>query len=191
MSAPETPESSESPERNPAPAVHPIRNLDSLTYQPFGNGGAFAAQIADIGWTIGAVKLGYNVTVVPPGKAAFPFHSHTVNEEMFVILSGTGELRLGDRCYPLRSGDVVACPPGGRETAHQIRNTGDTDLRYLAIATAQYPDIAEYPDSGKFAVVHRVPGPPGTPSDRVFRHVGRPEQAVDYWDGEEGEARPA
>ena len=169
-----------------APVLSPVINLDDLTYQPFGNGGAFEAQIADIGWKIGAVKLGYNVTLVPPGKAAFPFHSHTVNEEMFVILSGSGELRLGDRRYPLRAGDVVACPPGGPETAHQIRNTGSDDLRYLAIATARYPEIAEYPDSGKFGAVHRVPGPPGEPGTRVFRHIGRPENAVEYWDGEEG-----
>lgn len=171
----------------PDPRVHPILNLEGLAYQPSGSGGGFEAQIADIGWKIGAVKLGYNVTVVPPGKAAFPFHSHTVNEEMFVILSGSGELRLGDRAYPLRAGDVVACPPGGPETAHQIRNTGQEELRYLAVGTTQYPEITEYPDSGKFGVVHRVPGAPGEPSHRVFRHIGRPENAVDYWDGEPGE----
>ena len=39
--------------------------------------------------------LHYNLTAVPPGKRAFPFHNHRVNEEMFFILEGTGEVRIG------------------------------------------------------------------------------------------------
>ena len=44
-----------------------------------------------------ARKLGYNLTVLPPGKAQCPFHSHRGEEEMFLILEGEGELRFGDQ----------------------------------------------------------------------------------------------
>lgn len=44
---------------------------------------------------------------------------------------------------------MIACPPGKRLVAHQIVNTGDTDLRYLAISTKERVDIVEYPDSNK------------------------------------------
>ena len=44
-------------------------------------------------------KLGYNLTVVAPGKRAFPFHCHHANEEMFFIVSGR-TLRFGSAEYP-------------------------------------------------------------------------------------------
>ena len=50
-------------------------------------------------------------------------------------------------------GDIIACPPGGPETAHQILNTGNEELRYLAVSTKPSPEICDYPDSGKFGVL--------------------------------------
>lgn len=29
-----------------------------------------------------------------------------------------------EEVYAIRRGDIIGCPPGGAETAHQIRNTG-------------------------------------------------------------------
>lgn len=132
---------------------------------------------------LGAQKLGYNLTVVPPGKRAFPFHNHRVNEEMFFVIEGAGEVRIGEAVYPIRSGDVIACPAGGPETAHQMINTGTLELKYLAISTKLSPEIAEYPDSGKFGVLAESPaGPDGQP--RGFRFVGRDTPSLDYWDEE-------
>jgi uncharacterized cupin superfamily protein len=135
-----------------------------------------------IGPMIGAQRLGYNVTVVPPGRRAFPFHSHRVNEEMFFVLAGRGEVRIGPDTHPIREGDVIACPPGGPETAHQIVNTGDAELRYLAVSTKLSPEIAEYPDSGKFGVLAELTGADGRRD--MFRFLGRPDQSVGYYDGE-------
>ena len=143
----------------------------------------FAARTGYIGPRIGAQKLGYNITAVPPGKRAFPFHNHRANEEMFFVLQGTGEVRIGESIYPIRSGDVIACPAGGRETAHQIINTGADELRYLAVSTKLYPEIAEYPDSQKFGVLAELPaGSDGKP--RRFIYIGREADSLNYWDGE-------
>ena len=57
--------------------------------------------------------------MVPPGKSAWPFHAHVVNEEMIIVIAGEGILRLSDGEQPLRAGDVVALPPGGMEAAHE------------------------------------------------------------------------
>lgn len=145
----------------------------------------FAAAMGQVGAVVGAKKLGYNITAVPPGKAAFPFHNHRVNEEMFFVLEGAGEIRIGTATFPITAGDVIACPPGGAETAHQIRNTGKGELRYLAVSTKESPEIAEYPDSGKFGILADLG--PGTDGKRqTFRFVGRIGEQVDYWDGEGG-----
>ena len=143
----------------------------------------FDARMGSIAPRIGAQKLGYNITAVPPGMRAFPFHNHRVNEEMFFVLEGSGEIRIGGAVHPIRQGDVIACPPGGPETAHQIANTGSVELRYLAVSTRISPEVAEYPDSGKFGVLAEFPpGADGKPQS--FRYVGRENLHVDYWDGE-------
>jgi uncharacterized cupin superfamily protein len=139
----------------------------------------YAPRIARPGRVIGATQLGYSVIALAPGKRAFPFHNHRVNEEMFFVLEGTGEARIGDARYPLRPGDVIACPAGGRETAHQIANTGDTELRYLAVSTQQSPDVVEYPHTDRYAVL--VAEKADTPG---LRAIGRTRDSLDYWSGE-------
>jgi uncharacterized cupin superfamily protein len=137
----------------------------------------FGGRIGPIAPLIGARKLGYNLTEIAPGKAAFPKHSHRANEEMFFVLEGSGELRYGDDVYPVRVGDVIACPPGGPETAHQLINTGAAALRFLAVSTMEFPEICEYPDSNKLnAITGFGPGD--------FRQLGRRGEGLDYWDGE-------
>ena len=102
---------------------------------------------------------------------------------MFYVIEGKGEIRIGKETYPIRSGDLIACPPGGPETAHQIVNTSEEELRYLAIATNESPEIAEYPDSGKFGVLAEYPADKaGKP--QFFRFVGRESQRLNYWEGE-------
>lgn len=143
----------------------------------------FAARVGFVGPLIGAQQLGYNITAVPPGRSAFPFHNHRVNEEMVFVLQGSGDIRIGDSNYPLRVGDFVALPAGGKETAHQIVNSGSQELRYLAVSTKLSPELAEYPDSGKFGVLAEFPpGADGRPQRFVF--VGRESQSLSYWEDE-------
>ncbi len=145
----------------------------------------FGVSTAQIGRPLGAKKLGYNLSSVPPGKAAYPFHCHRENEEMFLILKGSGEVRIGEAVFRIREGDIVACPPGGPETAHQIKNTGSVELRYLAVSTRLGPEICEYPDSGKFGVYAELaPEKDGKPS--YFYFMGRQDMVLDYWAGEGG-----
>jgi uncharacterized cupin superfamily protein len=114
---------------------------------------------------IGAKQLGYNLTAVPPGKRAYPFHSHRVQEEMFYVIEG--------ETFSIRAGDIIACPTGGPQSAHQIVNTGKTELRYLAVSTKEATEICEYPDTGKIAGF-----------GESLRFVVRGAQQVGYWEGE-------
>jgi len=171
----------------------PILNIDSIELRPWGHGvplpGAaqasdrYQARIGFLSGPLGAHKLGYNLTVLAPGKSAFPFHCHSVNEEMFFIVEGAGEFRFADARHAIRTGDVIACPPGGPATAHQIVNTSQADLKFLAISTRLSPEVAEYPDTGKFGLLAEMaPGVDGKP--RELRFVGRPDETLDYWQGE-------
>jgi uncharacterized cupin superfamily protein len=143
----------------------------------------YGGRRAELGRVLGARKLGYNITAIAPGKPAYPRHNHRVNEEMFFVLEGSGEVRIGDEKFPVRAGDVIACPPGGLESAHQLRNTGSTELKVLAVSTTESPEICDYPDSGKFGVLAFFEaGPDGRP--QMFAHIGRAGDSRDYWEGE-------
>lgn len=152
-------------------------NLDEVAFEVTENG-FYTSSHGQISDHIGAKKLGYNLTVLPPGKAHCPFHCHHGEEEMFLILEGEGELRFGGKSYPIRKFDAIACPPGGPDVAHQIINTGTTSLRYLALSTLVDIETCEYPDSQKILV---VAGPRGR---RDLRKVFRAETSVDYYDRE-------
>ena len=169
-----------------------IVNLDALDFERWDKAyppdqkppyERFGADIAHIGRRLGARKLGYNITCIDPGKAAYPAHAHRLNEEMFVVLEGTGTLRLGPDTHPVRAGDIIACPPGGPETAHQLRNTGTAPLKVLMVSTAEPTEILHYPDSGKSAYGLRGAGPDGKPlMVRAMVRDGDPQPG--YWDGE-------
>jgi len=133
---------------------------------------------------IGAQKLGCQLHVVPAGKKAFPRHAHHVNEEMFFILEGKGAYRLGDATHEIRAGDVISALAGDVSTAHQIVNTGEGELRYLAFSTRLDPEVVEYPDSDKFAVASMAPPDKGLIAAK-FTFIGRRQASLDYFDGEE------
>ncbi len=159
--------------------MNPVINLDQLEdYQNIEAGG-FSSKYARVSDKIGAEKLDYSVAVVQPGMKVCPFHNHRVVEEMFLILEGNGSLRFGNEEYPLKVHDIIACPPGGRDVAHQIINTGNTELRYLCLSSSETSDICEYPDSNKMMAY--ASGDNGND----FKHIARMDQAVEYFYGEE------
>jgi uncharacterized cupin superfamily protein len=160
------------------PLVNPIINLDEADFDMIEDNGLFTSNSATISDLIGAQKLGYSLTLVPPGKSSCPFHSHHGEEEMFLILDGEGILRFGSETYPIRRHDVIACPTGGAEVAHQIINTGTAPLRYFALSNLVDLEACEYPDSQKVGITA------GKRGARVLRLMVRSEANVDYWDRE-------
>ena len=132
--------------------MKPVVSLDELELETCGES-LYRHQFGIICSRIGARKLGYNLTVLFPGQRANFYRNHHVNEEMFFILEGAGLLRFGDREYPLRKDYIIACPPGGRDVAHQIINNSSAVFRFLALSTKEPFEIAEFPDSDKLNVV--------------------------------------
>jgi uncharacterized cupin superfamily protein len=165
--------------------VKPIMNLDEVEFDDIEENGIYTSSRGRISAHIGARQLGYNLTVLPPGKVQCPFHSHRGEEEMFLILEGEGELRFGDKRYPIRKHDVIACPTGGPEVAHQIINTGTVVMRYLSLSTLADIEVCEYPDSGKILVVS------GDNAEAGLRKMFRAENTVGYYDRERDAVKSA
>jgi uncharacterized cupin superfamily protein len=158
--------------------LKPFLNLDDVAFDDIEENGLYTSKRALFSASIGARKLGYNLTELPPGKAQCPFHSHREEEEMFLILDGEGELRFGDQRFKIRRHDVIACPTGDASVAHQIINTGLVPLRYLALSNQSGAEICEYPDSNKVGIFVAASDTPG------LRKMFRGEASVDYYDRE-------
>jgi uncharacterized cupin superfamily protein len=142
----------------------------------------FTYRRAKLGAQAGAERLGASLYELPPGQAAFPFHFHTANEELIVILRGRPHLRTGEGWRQLGEGDVVSCPVGERG-AHQIHNRTDAPVRMLVVSEMNAPDLVFQPDSDKFVAGERPPGG-AKDSGRLFATF-RLDDEVDYWEGEE------
>jgi uncharacterized cupin superfamily protein len=124
-----------------------------------------------------ARKLGISIDILAPGKRGCPYHFHHAQEEAFVILEGSGSLRVAGEMLALTAGDTVFVPPGPAYP-HQIINTSDAPLKYLSIGTRDTPEVVEYPDSGKYMASVGVRGGLG------FEAISRGGNDLDYWDGE-------
>lgn len=156
----------------------PMINIADARPESNSTGAHFERVTTALSSALGARAIGANITRVPPGKAAFPLHHHSANEEHFFILSGSGTLRRGSESFPVKQHDYIVNLPGGPEHAHQLINTGDRELVYLAISTLRLPEVVGYPDSGKMGV--RVDA---TPAGRVM-FPDSAKNTVSYWDGE-------
>lgn len=160
--------------------TRPVINIEELPLAERGNGKTFAVKWGRASAALGLQALGCAVHVVPPGKRAFPFHRHHVMDELFFIVSGSGEYRFGEQTFPLRAGDLVSAPAGG--SAHQIINTGSEELRYLGISSMSGVDVVEYPDSRKVAMAAGVKNA----DFKTATYVGLGRLApADYYDGED------
>lgn len=130
--------------------------------------GRVDSQWRDLGVAAGSVLSGISHVTVAPRASSCPFHCHGAEQEMFVVLAGTGTLRLSDGRHAVEAGHVVARPAGTR-IAHQFI-ADDGGLTLLAWGTREANDIVWYPDSRKVSL----------------RGIGirfRVEP-LDYWDGE-------
>jgi mannose-6-phosphate isomerase-like protein (cupin superfamily) len=110
---------------------------------------------------------------IPSGAVNWPYHSHSAEHELYLIVSGVGRVRTPGGLVDVGAGDVIHHPPG---EPHQMNNPGSADLVYYVIANnviagGAVADECYYPDSDKWAT---------TSIDRCFRPT-----KVDYYDGEE------
>ena len=106
---------------------------------------------------------------IPPGKAAYPYHSHSAQWEFYHVISGRGLARHREGTTSIEPGDAFMFQPG---QPHQLINDGTVDLVLYVVADNPIGESCHYPDSNKWLV--------RSPESRLIR-----SDALDYFDGEE------
>ncbi len=56
-------------------------------------------------------------------------HDHEDHEEVYYIINGTGQIRIGSETAKFRDGDVIYIP---EKTMHSITNDGSEMIEFLA-----------------------------------------------------------
>jgi mannose-6-phosphate isomerase-like protein (cupin superfamily) len=62
-------------------------------------------------------------------------HFHKISDEVYYVISGRGNVSLGNSVYPVSKGSVVFVPSS---TVHGLENTDDEDLEVLCLSTPPY-----------------------------------------------------
>jgi uncharacterized cupin superfamily protein len=73
-----------------------ILHLDGLG-EPFVWRGRGGLMTQCLGAAAGSERLYVNIDTVPPGAYSAKYHSHSNQEEFFLILSGSGTLRMASK----------------------------------------------------------------------------------------------
>jgi uncharacterized cupin superfamily protein len=90
----------------------------------------------DLGKQLEATALGARLWRLHPGQASTK-HRHVGQEELYVLLEGTGRLRVGDDALTLAPLSSVAVDP---ETVRQLFNDTESDQLWLVVGAP--PELA-------------------------------------------------
>jgi mannose-6-phosphate isomerase-like protein (cupin superfamily) len=104
-------------------------NLDKLelvrTQAHGGEGLIRFARVVDRSGLIGGCNF-IDLAELPPGTS-IGLHTHNGSEEeLYLILAGTGEMSRNGEVFQVQVGDLIRNPPGG---THSLLNTGAGPLK--------------------------------------------------------------
>jgi uncharacterized cupin superfamily protein len=128
----------------PEPGARPdnVVALSDAPLEPFPQ-----AEVRSLGRAGGSVKAGLNHVKLPPEATGAPPHCHALEEELFLVMDGSGTLTLGEGEHPLCAGDVVARSPS-TGVSHSLR-AGAEGMTYLVYGTRVSGDSVYYPTLGQ------------------------------------------
>ena len=135
----------------------------------------YCGAVLELAKTFGAQKLGFHLEVIDPKNFSCPYHYHTHEEELFVVLEGEAIVRRNNEFRKVGPGDVIFYEVGAN-TAHNMYNHTDKPFKFLAISNTSDQDVCYYPDSKK------VSSPTGFQQDgKVVPYYHDEENPAQYW----------
>jgi len=106
--------------------------MDPLRREGFqkGEGGGFARHLIASGSLEGTSRFHMVSHITLDAGASIGIHCHEGDEEVYCILSGTGEYLDGETWIPVKPGHITVALRGG---THALRNTGTEPLELVAV----------------------------------------------------------
>ena len=107
--------------------------------------GPFDAWWTALGAAAGTVTTGLRRQEILPGRRGTPAHTHSAEEEFYVVLGGSGLCWLGGETFAVGTGDCLLCLPKG--PAHSLI-AGAEGLDVLVFGTRVETEIGWLPRAG-------------------------------------------
>src|SRR6516225_1962687 len=108
-----------------------IRRAASIRHQPRAKRYYFDVGLGSVclsGTDTGGAYCLLEVSLAP--GMGVPRHTHTREDEVYFVLAGELEVRVGENVFVLRQGDTLLAP---RDIPHQLRNSGNVENHYLLV----------------------------------------------------------
>lgn len=110
-------------------AIRKVNEGEKFTHTTVGDLSAFTGKqfVKDC---VGTTGCEISFSTLNPGEAAPFFHSHKQNEEVYLILRGSGDFQVDDTAFPIAEGSIV------RVATHcnrSLRCTSAEGMLYLCI----------------------------------------------------------
>jgi len=121
--------------------------INAIVPFDYGFGGNIQARMADIGRAIGSQTIGLTIQTMAPGCRSSRRHKHVFQEEILIVMAGSGTLLHGEARVPVQPGDCFCYTPDDSEP-HTFENTGTEDLVVWAFGNRFRHEVCLYPDEG-------------------------------------------
>ncbi len=131
-----------------------IEEMEGLNKTHFLNPNAVRTN-KSLGDKVGLTGIGFHIIEIAPGHDSTEYHVHYFEDECVYVLSGHGEVVIGDETTAVGEGDFIGYPAGG--LPHVMTNTGEEILRCIVVGQRLAHDEADYPRLNK----------------RIYRNQGR------------------
>ncbi|QQO07681.1 cupin domain-containing protein [Breznakiella homolactica] len=83
----------------------------------------------ELGNELGLTGCEISLNSLPAGRSSPFWHTHTLNEETYIVISGNGTFKVDDDVFPIEEGSVVRVAPAGVRGI----NSGSAGLVYICI----------------------------------------------------------
>ena len=89
-----------------------VKEIDEVPHYD-GPGAIAGIKFHSAARALGVTAWGMNVIAIEPGVTAYPEHDHLGDgqEEVYVVLSGSATLKVGDEEWPLAAGSLARVGP--------------------------------------------------------------------------------
>ncbi len=85
---------------------------------------------------LGLTSSEISLNNLPPRKSVPFYHTHQVNEEIYIFVQGQGEFQVDGVVFPVAEGTIVRVDPAGERC---LRNSSQNqDLCYIVIQSQQH-----------------------------------------------------
>src|SRR5690242_18938378 len=102
-----------------------IRNFNEVPLEQLQRDPHYDTRSARLVRGTAARKLGASFDILAPGKRGCPSHLHHAQDEMFVVIEGSGTLRVAGEMLPIKTASVIFIPPGPAYPIQVIDNSNE------------------------------------------------------------------